>query len=117
MKFSKLIQRILYNHTYKYLISNYLKEVEDDIKILKHNNLYYNNSNSILNCFYQDDDRFDEDEELLIEIKKITAKKYKEKYCPTCLFNYFNQSEKANYIMLRIEIDKFLGIKDTSYQI
>lgn len=115
MKLTNLISRTLENTSYKDLISHFFKEVVDDIKILKCNNLYYNNSNSILNCFYQDDDELDY--ELITKVQEITSKKYQKKYCPTCLFDYFNQSEKVNYIMLRVEIDKLLGIKDTSYKI
>jgi hypothetical protein len=115
MKFTKLIERILYSNHFKEHIPKFFKEVEEDIKTLKPNNPYYNNSNPVLNYFYQDEDRFDE--ELLTEVKEMTSKKYKENYCPASLFEYFNQSEKANYIILRVEIDKLLEIKNTFYQI
>lgn len=115
MKPSRLIERNLNPNFYKKLISDFFEEVADDIKKLRYKNPHYNNATSRLNYLYQDSDWFNE--ELLMEVKKMTAKKYKEKYCPTSLFDYFYQSEKANYIMLRVEIDKLLDIKGTFYKI
>jgi hypothetical protein len=104
MKLLNRIARTLDRTIYNNLINNLFKEVADDINFLKDN---FDNLN--LDIY--------EEEDLIIKIKDITAKKYKETYCPNSLFEYFNQSEKANYIMLRVEIDKLLGIKDTSYKI
>lgn len=112
MKLSKLISRVLYNSTYKYLISHFFKEVIDDIKVLEEYNLYSKSPNPIVNYIYEN-----EDYELIPEIKEIIKKRYKEKYCPTSLFEYFTQSEKMNYLMLRVEINKLLNIKDTCYRI
>jgi hypothetical protein len=119
MKFFNLINRTLESNFYKKQISSFFKEVADDIKIINYSNPYYNNSNQVLTCFYQDSDCFDDglDDEINIKIKEITAKKYKEKYCPTCLFDYFNRSEKAQYLMLRAEIDKILREKSPSYKL
>ena len=50
-------------------------------------------------------------------LKEFITEKYKEKYCPTLLFDSFTQSEKMNYIMLRVELDKLLDIKNTLYKI
>jgi len=113
MKFINLISRTLEDTFYKNLISHFFKEVEDDIKILRQ---CKPNHKGALDCFfnYSEDDLNDE---LITKIQEITSKSYKEKYCPTSLFDYFNQSEKMNYLMLRVEIDKLLGIKDTSYKI
>lgn len=113
MKFSKLINRILYNHIYKHLISGFFKEVVEDITILRQGKPHQKGA---LDCFfnYSEDDL---DDEYYTKLNEIIGEKYKEEYCPTSLFDHFTQSEKMQYIMLRVEIDKILGIKDTSYKI
>jgi hypothetical protein len=110
MKLSKLIKRTLYNQTYKNLISHFFEEVVDDIKLLNDDKMYSENLNETVKGYYNKED-------FIITAKYITEDKYKEEYCPTSLFKYFNQSEKMHYIMLRVEIDNILGIKDTSYKI
>jgi hypothetical protein len=109
MKLLKLINRTLDNTFYKNLISGFFKEVVDDIKILN-NDIYTNNPNPSVNYIY-------EEYELDPIIKSTIRKKYEKKYCPTSLFDYFNKSEKVNYLILRNKIDKILKIKNISYQI
>lgn len=109
MKFNKLISRILCNSTHKYLIDGFFKEVVDDIKILKEDMLI-NTPNPFVNYIY-------DEYEINPIVKNTIKEKYEKRYCPTFLFDYFNQSEKMNYIILRIEIDKLLGIKDSHYEI
>ncbi|MEK6832446.1 MAG: hypothetical protein AABY32_00225 [Nanoarchaeota archaeon] len=109
MKFSKLINRILNNNVYNKRIAHFFEEIIDDIKLLNDDEMYSNNMNPTVKKNYNNTD-------FIITTKKLTSKKYKEKYCPTSLFDYFNQSEKINYMMLRVKIDKLLGIKNTSYQ-
>ncbi len=94
------------------MISDFFKEVVGDIRILKEVNRFQNKSP--LDCFYND--REEDDYEPNAAIKEVMEWKYK-KYCPTCLFKYFNQSEKMNYLMLRIEIDKLLDIQNMPYAI
>jgi protein gp37 len=110
MKLSKLTKRILYNNTYKYLISKYFKEVAEDINVLEEYNLYSKPQNIFINDIYDDYD-------LDPTMKEFITKKYEEKYCPTSLFEYFNKSEKVNYLILRNKIDKNLNLKDTQFEI
>jgi len=111
MKLIKLIQRKLNNNYYKIIIEHFFEEVVDDIKTLKKDNLYENNVNQIVRYLYENN------EDLIVKTKEIITDKYKERYCPNSLFEYFNQSEKLNYLMLRVEIDKILGIKGNTYKI
>jgi hypothetical protein len=108
MKLLNLINRTLNNTFYKNLISGFFKEVVDDIDIL--NDDLYNNINPFVNYICKD-------YELITKVKDITSKRYKEEYCPTKLYNYFNKSEKVNYLILRNKIDKILGIKSIHYKI
>jgi hypothetical protein len=105
MKLSKRIKRTIDNTFYKNLISHFFEEVVDDINVLKEHNFYSRSPNPFVNYIYEDDDL-----ELNPKMKEIIKNKYKEKYCPTCLYDYFNKSEKINYLMLRNSIDKLLGI-------
>jgi len=109
MKLTNLIQRKLHYSTFNYLINHFFEEVSDDIKIIQ-DEIYTNNPNPFVNYIY-------EKYELNPIIKEHIKRKYQEKYCPTSLFNYFNKSEKVNYLILRNKIDKMLQIKDTIYQI
>jgi len=113
MKLIDLIQRKLSGGFYKKMISDFFKEVVGDIRILEEVNRFQNKSP--LDCFYND--REEDDYEPNPAIKEVMEWKYKKEYCPICLFKYFNQSEKIKYLMLRIEIDKLLDIKNTSYPI
>jgi len=112
MKLINLITRTLDNTFYKNQISHFFEEVVDEIKVLKDHSLYKNNPNPLVEYLYEDEER-----NFLEARKQAIGKRYKKEYCPNDLFKYFNQSEKSNYIMLRVEIDKFLGIKDTFYNI
>jgi hypothetical protein len=109
MKLLNLITRTLNSNFYRDKINNFFKGVIDDIKILNDKQLYYNNPNLIVDNYVKGG--------TISILKKKREDEYKENYCPTSLFKYFNQSEKANYIMLRVELDKLLEIKNTFYQI
>lgn len=109
MKLINIIQRKLHHSTFNYLINNLFEEVSDDIKIIQ-DEIYTNNPDPLVNYTY-------EKYELNSIVKEYIKRKYQNKYCPTSLFNYFNKSEKVNYLILRNKIDKMLQITDTIYQI
>tara|TARA_Y100000310_G_C20384521_1_gene669762 strand:+ start:216 stop:620 length:405 start_codon:yes stop_codon:yes gene_type:complete len=54
--------------------------------------------------------------DLIIE-RDALLKKYSENYCPSPHFNKFNSSNRLQYMVLRIEIDKLLKIKKEIYKV
>ena len=52
----------------------------------------------------------------IIEGYENIKEKYKKDYCPCSYFNQFSKSNKIKYMVLRMEIDTKLGIKDTTYK-
>jgi len=110
MKLNKLIERKLNNNFFEDRINHFFKEVLDDINLLKEYNVYQNNPNLMVVNLY-------DNPEVLNKIKESVGKRYRKEYCPTLFFDYFTQSEKMKYLMLRIEIDKILGIKNNSHKI
>lgn len=83
------------------------KEVIRDIATLKEYKEFYENYPVIIP--YEGD--------VLIDIRNMIKEKYLEKYCPNCEFKYFSREDKIKYLMLRIEIDKLLGITNTRFEI
>jgi hypothetical protein len=110
MKLTKLIERKLNNNFFEKRINHFFKEVIDDIKILNNYELYLNNPNPTVAIVYNN-------QEVLNKIKENIGKRYKKEYCPTNFFEYFNQSERMKYLLLRMEMDKILGIKGNTYKI
>lgn len=110
MKPFRLADKILFKDSIKKYIEKYFSEVREDIKILEeYKNDYGEMSDNVVNIHRESD--------VLIELKELIEQKYRRKYCPSCFFEYFTQSEKMNYLMLRNDIDKLLGIKNTNYEI
>ncbi len=108
MKFKNYLKRKLNNSLYNNLIEGFFKEITDDIKIIEED-ILRNTPNPFVNQIY-------EEYELDPIAKKFIKKRYKQDYCPSSLFKYFNKSERFNYLVLRNRLDKVLGIKNMVYE-
>lgn len=109
MKLSTLIKKKLNNDYYKVMIDHLFEEVADDIKILE-DKIYANHPNQFINYVCEECG-------LNPVAKDSIRKKYEETYCPSSFFEYFNKSEKVNYLIMRNKIDKILNISKIVYEI
>lgn len=95
----------------RYAQEYFFKEVENDIQNLKvFEECYANMSEEAIQSLSSFDGT-------LINKRNEISKKYGEEYCPCTFFKRLNKSNRIQYMFLRVEIDKLLGIEDTKYKL